>query len=58
MKVSDQLHALVALLPWKEAPVPTELDTGGPKADLDTLEQIKHFVSVNDRTMIPWLTSL
>jgi len=58
MKVSGQLHALVALLPWKEAPVPTERDTGRPKADLDALEKRKVFASTNDRTMTPWLTSL
>jgi hypothetical protein len=39
MKVSGQLHALVALLPWKEAPVPTEWDAGRLKADLDALER-------------------
>jgi hypothetical protein len=43
MKLSGQLHALVALLPWKEALVPSEWDGGGPKADLDALEKRKYF---------------
>jgi hypothetical protein len=41
MKVSGQLHALVGLLAWKEASVPTEWDNGRPKADLYALEKRK-----------------
>ena len=53
MKVSSQLHALVAILLWKGAPVPTEWDAERPKADLDALEKRKLFASTSDRIMTP-----